>query len=95
MWLTTPPDTRQPHLQVDLNFVLDSMGGRLKSETEEETYQQEEAAKSGKELYRVTAMFSATMPPAVERMAKDYLRHPAIVKIGQEQAHRAEGRNDQ
>ncbi|CAN0450575.1 unnamed protein product [Discosporangium mesarthrocarpum] len=24
-------------------------------------------------------MFSATMPPAVERMAKKYLRHPAII----------------
>lgn len=68
--------------EVDLNFVLDSMGGLLKSEQEEEAYQQEEAAKRGEALYRVTCMFSATMPPAVERMAKAYLRHPAIVKIG-------------
>lgn len=29
-------------------------------------------------------MFSATMPPAVEKMAKKYLRHPAIVQIGDE-----------
>jgi ATP-dependent RNA helicase DDX23/PRP28 len=27
-------------------------------------------------------MFSATMPPAVERLAKKYLRRPAIVTIG-------------
>jgi hypothetical protein len=30
---------------------------------------------------RVTSMFSATMPVAVERMAKKYLRHPAIVQV--------------
>ncbi len=34
-------------------------------------------------------MFSATMPAAVERMAKKYLRHPAIVSIGD----RDSGRN--
>eukprot|EP00615_Pteridomonas_danica_P004332 CAMPEP_0114369796 /NCGR_PEP_ID=MMETSP0101-20121206/31983_1 /TAXON_ID=38822 ORGANISM="Pteridomonas danica, Strain PT" /NCGR_SAMPLE_ID=MMETSP0101 /ASSEMBLY_ACC=CAM_ASM_000211 /LENGTH=466 /DNA_ID=CAMNT_0001520913 /DNA_START=242 /DNA_END=1645 /DNA_ORIENTATION=+ len=67
----------------ELNFVLESMGGLLKSEAEEEAYAQEEAAKRGESLdYRVTAMFSATMPAAVERMAKTYLRHPAIVSIG-------------
>eukprot|EP00605_Chrysophyceae_sp_TOSAG23-4_P000278 GSChrysophyteH1.ASY1.ANO1.320.1 assembled CDS len=33
---------------------------------------------------RVTAMFSATMPPEVERIAKTYLRHPAVIKIGDE-----------
>ena len=29
-----------------------------------------------------TVMFTATMPPAVERIAKNYLRRPAIVNIG-------------
>eukprot|EP00536_Pseudo-nitzschia_multiseries_P001340 jgi/Psemu1/234497/estExt_Genewise1.C_170091 len=32
--------------------------------------------------HRVTAMFTATMPTEVERMAKRYLRHPAVVSIG-------------
>lgn len=32
--------------------------------------------------HRLTAMFSATMPMEVERMAKRYLRHPAVVSIG-------------
>ncbi|ODQ51680.1 P-loop containing nucleoside triphosphate hydrolase protein [Saitoella complicata NRRL Y-17804] len=36
----------------------------------------------GKERYRQTVMFSATMPPAVERLARKYLRRPAIVTIG-------------
>lgn len=32
--------------------------------------------------HRLTAMFSATMPAEVERIAKRYLRHPAVVSIG-------------
>lgn len=32
--------------------------------------------------YRQTVLFSATMPPAVERIAKLYLRRPAHVRIG-------------
>lgn len=62
------------------------MAGLLKSEIEEEADLQAEKAKKGEELYRVTAMFSATMPPAVERIARSYLRHPATVKIGDQNA---------
>ena len=29
-----------------------------------------------------TVMFTATMPPSVERLAKTFLRRPAIVNIG-------------
>ncbi|KAI5834125.1 P-loop containing nucleoside triphosphate hydrolase protein [Schizophyllum commune Tattone D] len=32
---------------------------------------------------RVTTLFSATMPPAVERLARKYLRRPAIITIGE------------
>ena len=32
--------------------------------------------------YRQTYMFSATMPPAIERIARSYLRNPAFVYIG-------------
>lgn len=32
--------------------------------------------------YRQTVMFTATMPPAIERMARNYLRRPAVVYIG-------------
>jgi ATP-dependent RNA helicase DDX23/PRP28 len=44
------------------------------------------SAKSGEALFRVTAMFSATMPPEVERIARHYLRHPAVIKIGDEES---------
>jgi len=35
-----------------------------------------------KNKYRQTVMFTATMPPAVERLARTYLRRPATVYIG-------------
>lgn len=37
---------------------------------------------ASKHKYRQTVMFTATMPPAVERLARSYLRRPAIVYIG-------------
>lgn len=37
---------------------------------------------NSKKKYRQTVMFTATMPPAVERLARTYLRRPAIVYIG-------------
>ncbi|KAI0018364.1 DEAD-domain-containing protein [Xylariomycetidae sp. FL0641] len=36
----------------------------------------------GKERYRQTMMYTATMPTAVEKIAKKYLRRPATVTIG-------------
>ena len=33
-------------------------------------------------VYRTTYMFSATMPSAVERLARKYLRRPVVVNIG-------------
>ena len=73
---------------VDMGFedalmtVLDAMGGLMKSENEEQAMHQAEQAQKGLSSVRVTAMFSATMSPEVERIAKRYLRHPAIIKIG-------------
>ena len=33
-------------------------------------------------VYRTTYMFSATMPPIVERLARKYMRRPAVINIG-------------
>jgi ATP-dependent RNA helicase DDX23/PRP28 len=67
---------------IDLGFepqvmgVLDAMpSSNLKPEGEGEEL---EAAR----VYRTTYMFSATMPPAVERLARKYLRRPVVVTIG-------------
>lgn len=38
--------------------------------------------KSSKHKYRQTVMFTATMPTAVERLARSYLRKPAVIYIG-------------
>ena len=35
-----------------------------------------------REKYRQTVMFTATMSPAIERLARQYLRRPAVVHIG-------------
>lgn len=64
--------------------VLDAMGGLLKAEDERTAEEQARDAMLGETIYRVTAMFSATMSPEVERIAKKYLRHPVIIKIGDE-----------
>jgi ATP-dependent RNA helicase DDX23/PRP28 len=64
--------------------VLEAMGGLLKSEDERLAEEQARVASAGESLFRVTAMFSATMPPEVERIAKTFLRHPVVIKIGDE-----------
>ena len=37
----------------------------------------------GERTYRVTHLFSATMPPTVEKLAKKYLRAFCFISIGE------------
>ncbi|KAK6797002.1 hypothetical protein RDI58_004703 [Solanum bulbocastanum] len=67
---------------IDMGFgpqvvgVLDAMpSSNMKPKNEDEELDE-------KKIYRTTYMFSATMPPAVERLARNYLRNPAVVTIG-------------
>ena len=67
---------------IDMGFepqvmgVLDAMpSSNLKPENEDEELDE-------KKIYRTTYMFSATMPPSVERLARKYLRNPVVVTIG-------------
>ena len=70
---------------IDLGFepqvkaVLDAMPSSNLKPEDEEALIDLAAARS---RYRQTYMFSATMPPAIERIAKAYLRNPAYVYIG-------------
>ncbi|KAF9335937.1 mRNA splicing protein prp28 [Podila minutissima] len=72
--------------EADVNFILDALPvSNLKPDTDEA----EDASKMTMAIdndssmkYRQTTMFSATMPAAVERLAKRYLRRPAVVTIG-------------
>ena len=70
--------------EADLTFILD----KLPSDTMAGEDQGEQMDVDGETLVkrgrtRVTTLFSATMPPPVERLAKKYLKRPAIVTIGE------------
>lgn len=79
---------RMVHLgfEADLTFILDAlptdtmegeeMGERMEVDGDTVTM-----TKKGRT--RVTTLFSATMPPAVERLARKYLKKPAIITIGE------------
>jgi len=54
----------------------------MKSENEDEVLQQELSAKAGHRKFRITQMFSATMPSSVERLARKYLRCPSYISVG-------------
>jgi ATP-dependent RNA helicase DDX23/PRP28 len=77
---------RMVHLgfEADLTFILD----KLPSETMEGEELGEQMDVDGETMIkkgrtRVTTLFSATMPPAVERLARKYLRKPAVITIGE------------
>lgn len=68
-----------------LDYILDSMpASNLKPDSEEAedplAMLQNEGSSTPK--YRVTMLYSATMPSSVERLAKNYLRRPATITIG-------------
>lgn len=64
--------------EIDLNMILDSMPATfVKPEADEALY-----GTSTFKGWRVTTLFSATMPPAVNRLAQKYLRKPATITIG-------------
>jgi ATP-dependent RNA helicase DDX23/PRP28 len=76
---------------IDMGFepqvvaVMEAMGsGNLKPEDEAEELDGQALEQDGptSSKYRTTYMFSATMPPSVERLARSYLRNPAVVTIG-------------
>ena len=57
----------------DLNYILDSIPTtNLKSEEESVAEIQEAITKAGEKVYRVTHMFSATMTPQIEVIARRY-----------------------
>lgn len=67
-----------------VNTILDALPvGNLKPDTDAaEDASLMSKYLGGKDRYRQTMMYTATMPAAIERIAKKYLRRPAIVTIG-------------
>lgn len=64
----------------DLRFILECLPAAT---TKPDTEVAEDPSRLALHRYRQTTMFSATMPPSVEKLAKLYLRRPVIVKIGE------------
>lgn len=70
----------EPEVQKVLEYIPVT---NLKPDTEEA--EKEESIMENfysKKKYRQTVMFTATMSPAIERLARAYLRRPAVVYIG-------------
>ncbi|XP_076326667.1 putative ATP-dependent RNA helicase DDX23 [Tachypleus tridentatus] len=68
----------------DVQRILDYMPVTNQKPDSDEIEDEEKllANFASKNKYRQTVMFTATMPPAVERLARSYLRRPAVVYIG-------------
>lgn len=71
---------------IDLGFepqVMDVLAAMPSSNMKPWEEEEETAGRGDTDrVYRTTYMFSATMPPAVERIAKRYLRRPVTVTVG-------------
>ncbi|RDA93433.1 hypothetical protein CP533_2634 [Ophiocordyceps camponoti-saundersi (nom. inval.)] len=67
-----------------VNRILDALPvSNEKPDSEEaENAQLMKRRLGGRDRYRQTMMYTATMPPLVERIAKKYLRRPAMATIG-------------
>jgi len=77
---------RMVHLgfEADLTFILDKLpSGTMEGEDQGEQMDVDGETMVKKGRTRVTTLFSATMPPPVERLAKKYLKRPAIITIGE------------
>ena len=61
-------------LEAAVAQILDAIPvSNMKSQIENETFIQENLIREGKKVYRITQMFSATMPTQLERLAQKYI----------------------
>ena len=88
---------------IDYNFeeAINKIFGQIpeeieKSLDEEQVQDQERQMIDGVRNYKTFHMFSATMQPYVEKLARDYLRFPAFIQVatqvGADQTHNIEQR---
>ncbi|CAH3129021.1 unnamed protein product [Porites lobata] len=67
----------------DVQKILEHLPvSNVKPDSEDAEDPEKLLAYMGKDKFRQTVMFTATMPPQVERLARNYLRRPAVVYIG-------------
>lgn len=68
--------------EADVQKILDFMPATNLKPDSEEAEEGIDLSLGTKTKYRQTVMFTATMPPPLERLARSYLRRPATVYIG-------------
>jgi ATP-dependent RNA helicase DDX23/PRP28 len=73
---------------VQVKDILNRMSGMVKSVDPDEMVAQEKLVMEGRASFRTTVMFSATMLPSVEKLAKEYMRSPVVVSIGDQESSR-------
>jgi ATP-dependent RNA helicase DDX23/PRP28 len=69
--------------EADLTYILDQLPGDTMDGEDEGEKMDVDGEMTKKGRTRVTTLFSATMPPAVERLARKYLKKPATITIGE------------
>ncbi|THH01249.1 hypothetical protein EW026_g1410 [Hermanssonia centrifuga] len=70
--------------EADLTFILDKLpGDTMEGEDQSEQMDVDGETMIKRGRTRVTTLFSATMPAPVERLAKKYLKRPAVITIGE------------
>ncbi|KAK8556203.1 hypothetical protein V6N12_002614 [Hibiscus sabdariffa] len=67
---------------IDMGFEPQVMGVLDAIQSSNWKPENEDEELDDKRIYRTTYMFSSTMPPAVERLARKYLRIPVVVTVG-------------
>lgn len=76
---------RMVHLgfEADLTFILDALPSETMDGEDSGSAMDVDGAVVRKGRTRVTTLFSATMPAAVERLARKYLKRAAVITIGE------------
>lgn len=69
--------------EAELTFILDKLPSDTLQGEDQGMMMDVDGGMVRKGRTRVTALFSATMPPAVERLTRKYLKKPAIITIGE------------
>ena len=69
--------------EAELTFILDKLPSDTLKGEDTSMVRDAEGVLVKKGRTRVTTLFSATMPPAVERLTRKYLKRPAVITIGE------------
>ena len=69
--------------EAELTFILDKLPSETMKGEDQSVSMDVDGVLVRKGRTRVTTLFSATMPAAVERLTRKYLKKPAIITIGE------------